>query len=195
MSHMTTANINIKINDFVTGTTVGKAFSLLTLREMVNKLSTILVEDDAYKISIMDLLDGKHGKNSINVIHSYETLYLVINAELENDNKEIETLANTIHEFFPYAEGTMLTIEDESYQPEITFFTRDRLIKDSVKNVRFEQSYKTVMPYVKAAYDDEITFEEDDILSAFIKNFLNDDDNLIDEVRKIVDKYVTPFTK
>lgn len=195
MSHMTTANINIKINDFVTGTIVGKAFSLLTLREMVNKLSTILVEDDAYKISIMDLLDGKHGKNSINVIHSYETLYLVINAELTNDNKEIETLADTIQEFFPYAEGTMLTIEDESYQPEITFFTRDGLIKNSVKDVRFEQRCKTVMPYVKAAYDDEITFEEDDILSAFVKNFLNADDNLLDKVRKIVNKYVTPFAK
>jgi hypothetical protein len=195
MGHMATANINIKINDFVTGTMVGKVFSLLTLREMVNKLSTILVEDDTYKISIIDLLDGKHGKNSINVIHSYETFYLVINAELPNDNKEIETLADTIHEFFPYAEGTMLTIEEESYQPEITFFTRYGLIKDSIKDVKFEQNDKTVMPYVRAAYDDEITFEEDDILSAFIKNFLNADAELIDEVRKIVDKYVTPFAK
>ena len=193
MGHRTTLNVNVKINDFINYSKAGKAFSLLTLRKMIDSLSDEPIEDEPYTMftSVMHVI----GKDSINVIQNYEELYLVINTRLKNYNKEIETLADAIHEFFPYTEGTMLTIEDERYQPEIVFFTRDGLIKDSVKNVRFEQNDKTVMPYVRAAYCDEITFEEDGILSAFIKNFLNADGNLLDEVRKIVDKYVTPFAK
>lgn len=191
MRDMTTMNINVKINEFVTGTSVGKAFSLLTLREMVNKLYNTLVEDDAYRISVLDII----GKSSISVIQSYEEYYLSINCAIKNDNNEIETVANAVHEFFPYAEGTMLTIEARKYQPEIAFFTRGGIVKDNVKNVRFEQKDKTVMPYIDADYDEDLNFNERDILSAFIKNFLNADDELIDEVRKIVNKYITPFAK
>ena len=191
MRDMTTMNINVKINEFVTGTSTGKAFSLLTLREMVNKLSTIIVKDDGYKTSVMEII----GKESIKVIQSYEEYYLSINSAIENDNNEIETVANAVHEFFPYAEGTMLTIEARKYQPEIAFFTRGGIVKDNVKDVRFEQKEKTVMPYIDADYDDKLSFEECDILDAFIKNCLKADDELIGKVRKIVKEHVTTFAE
>lgn len=191
MRDMTTVNINVKINEFVTGTSAGKAFSLLTLREMVNKLSTIIVKDDGYKTSVMEII----GKESIKVIQSYEEYYLSINSAIENDNNEIKTVANAVHEFFPYAEGTMLTIEARKYQPEIAFFTRGGIVKDNVKDVRFEQKDKTVMPYIDADYDDELSFEECDILDAFIKNCLKADDELVSKVRKIVKEHVTTFAE
>ena len=191
MRDMTTMNINVKINEFVTGTSVGKAFSLLTLREMVNKLYNTLVEDDAYRISVLDII----GKSSISVIQSYEEYYLSINCAIENDNNEIETVANAVHEFFPYAEGTMLTIEARKYQPEIAFFTRGGIVKDNVKNVRFEQKDKMVMPYIYADYDEDLDFDECDILNAFIKNFLKADDELVDKVKKLVKEHIKTFAK
>ena len=135
------------------------------------------------------------GKESIKVIQSYEEYYLAINSAFENDNNEIETIANAVHEFFPYAEGTMLTIEARKYQPKIAFFTRDGIVKDNVKDVWFEQKEKTVMPYIDADYDDELSFEECDILDAFIKNFLKADDELVEKVRTIVKEHVTTFAE
>lgn len=66
MGHRTTVNVNVKINDFINYSKAGKAFSLLTLRKMVDNLSDAPVEDEPYTIftSVMHVI----GKDSVNVI-------------------------------------------------------------------------------------------------------------------------------
>lgn len=189
MGHRITLNVNVKINDFINYSKAGKAFSLLTLRKMIDSLSDEPIEDEPYTMftSVMHVI----GKDSINVIQNYEELYLVINTRLKNYNKEIETLADAIHEFFPYAEGTMLTIEDERYQPEIVFFTRDGLV-ENMNNVKFDTD-NGVMPYVKADFDSELEADEEDVLDEFIKTFLEADSELLKRVQEIVTNHVTTY--
>lgn len=189
MGHRTTLNVNVKINDFINYSKAGKAFSLLTLRKMIDSLSDEPIEDEPYTMftSVMHVI----GKDSINVIQNYEELYLVINTRLKNYNKEIETLADAIHEFFPYAEGTMLTIEDERYQPEIVFFTRDGLV-ENMNNVKFDTD-NGVMPYVKADFDSELEADEEDVLDEFIKTFLEADSELLKRVQETVTNHVTTY--
>ena len=189
MGHRTTLNVNVKINDFINYSKAGKAFSLLTLRKMIDSLSDEPIEDEPYTMftSVMHVI----GKDSINVIQNYGELYLVINTRLKNYNKEIETLADAIHEFFPYAEGTVLTIEDEYYQPELMFFTRDGLV-ENMNNVKFDTD-NGVMPYVKADFDSELEADEEDVLDEFIKTFLEADSELLKRVQEIVANHVTTY--
>lgn len=192
MGHRTTVNVNVKINDFINYSKAGKVFSLLTLRKMVDSLSDTPVEDEPYSTftSVMHVI----GKDSINVIQNYEELYLVINTRLKNYNKEIETLADAIHEFFPYAEGTILTVEDEHHQPELMFFTKNGIIDgaNGIGNVTFDID-NGVMPYVKADFDSELEADEDDALDKFIDNVMDADYTLINKVQEIVANHVTTF--
>ena len=192
MGHRTIVNVNVKINDFINYSKAGKVFSLLTLRKMVDSLSDTPVEDEPYSTftSVMHVI----GKDSVNVIQNYEELYLVINTRLKNYNKEIETLADAIHEFFPYAEGTILTVEDEHPQPELMFFTRDGLIDgaNGIDNVAFDIN-NGVMPYVKADFDSELEAGEEDVLDNFIDNVMDADYTLINKVQEVVANHVTTF--
>ena len=192
MGHRTTVNVNVKINDFINYSKAGKVFSLLTLRKMVDSLSDTPVEDEPYSTftSVMHVI----GKDSVNVIQNYEELYLVINTRLKNYNKEIETLADAIHEFLPYAEGTILTVEDEHHQPELMFFTRDGLIDgaNGIDNVAFDIN-NGVMPYVKADFDSELEADEEDVLDKFIDNVMDADYTLINKVQEIVANHVTAY--
>lgn len=187
MGHRTTMNVNIKINDFINYSKAGKAFSLLTLRQMIDRLSDAPVEDEPYSTftSVMHVI----GKDSINIIQNYEELYLVINTRLKNYNKEIETLADAIHEFFPYAEGTILTVEDEHPQPEIVFFTRYGNETDRDK-VKFVQAQNTVQPYKEADHDSNLTNDEKATLERFINDFTTEDDELKCRVNEIVKKHI-----
>ena len=62
MGHRTTLNVNVKINDFINYSKAGKAFSLLTLRKMIDSLSDEPIEDEPYTMftSVMHVI----GKNS-----------------------------------------------------------------------------------------------------------------------------------
>lgn len=192
MGHRTTLNVNVKINDFINYSKAGKVFSLLTLRQMIDRLSDTPVEDEPYSTftSVMHVI----GKDSINIIQNYEELYLVINTRLKNYNKEIETLADAIHEFFPYAEGTILTVEDEHPQPELMFFTRKGLIDgaNGIGNVTFDID-NGVMPYVKADFDSKLEADEEDVLDKFIDNFMYADYTLSDKVQEIVANHVATY--
>lgn len=59
----------------------------------------------------------------------------------------------------------------------------------------FHDLFKTRIPYIDANYDDELSFEECDILDAFVKNFLKADNELVEKVRTIVKEHITTFAE
>lgn len=133
MSHRTNIITNLMVNSFTAYNDIGKLYTKYQFYKMMDNLDKNIV------LAI--------GKENFQIV-GQDDLCLIINGCFKNYNNEIQTLNNTIGEYFPFAEGTQVVIEDEQYTPTISIFTRDGIFDSrDLNKVKFEMRDKTVIPY------------------------------------------------